>query len=246
MDDNARPHRTLAVEELLESEDVTRMDWPAYSPDLNPFEHVWDALSRRIAARLHLPEDTQQLKQMLIEEWALLPQEMLHQLVLRMQRRCEATIAETSHLCSKAVDSDVVAFREKHLIGCTITLNSYKTLASVFHSVFKGPYEPLWQPHPLLHQGVPLSLSMVVGIGLQSASEHPRTSHTYTMRLRSGDTHTHRTPVQSLNILRLEAFSHQLSYVWACVVAHKYIWSICSTKMSEIWCKDLVPVPPTC
>ncbi|GFS53531.1 transposable element Tcb2 transposase [Trichonephila clavipes] len=93
MDDNARPHRTLAVEELLESEDITRMDWPAYSPDLNPIEHAWDALGRRIAARLHHPENTQQLKQMLIEEWALLPQEMLHQLVLSMRRRCEATIA---------------------------------------------------------------------------------------------------------------------------------------------------------
>ncbi|GFX31043.1 transposable element Tc1 transposase [Trichonephila clavipes] len=93
MDDNARPHRTLAVEELLESEDITRMDWPAYSPDLNPIEHVWDALGRRIAARLHHPKNTQQLKQMLIEELVLLPQEMLHQLVLSMRRRCEATIA---------------------------------------------------------------------------------------------------------------------------------------------------------
>ncbi|GFV45136.1 hypothetical protein TNCV_2792111 [Trichonephila clavipes] len=44
-------------------------------------------------ARLHHPENTQQLKQMLIEEWVLLPQEMMHQLVLRMRRRCEATIA---------------------------------------------------------------------------------------------------------------------------------------------------------
>ncbi|GFV61142.1 transposable element Tcb2 transposase [Trichonephila clavipes] len=52
MDDNARPHRTLAVEELLESEDITRMDCPAYSPDLNPIEHVWDALGRRIASTL--------------------------------------------------------------------------------------------------------------------------------------------------------------------------------------------------
>ncbi|GFV13927.1 transposable element Tcb2 transposase [Trichonephila clavipes] len=87
MDDNARPHRNLAVEELLESKDITRMDWPAYSPDLNPIKHLWDALGKRIAARLHHPENTQQLKQMLIEEWVLLPQEMLHQLVLSMRRR---------------------------------------------------------------------------------------------------------------------------------------------------------------
>ncbi|GFX31233.1 transposable element Tcb2 transposase [Trichonephila clavipes] len=93
MDDNARPHRTLAVEDPLESEDIPRMDWPAYSPDLNPIEHVWDALWSRIAARLHHPENTQQLKQMLIEEWALLQQEMLQQLVLSMRRGCGATIA---------------------------------------------------------------------------------------------------------------------------------------------------------
>ncbi|GFY34042.1 transposable element Tc1 transposase [Trichonephila clavipes] len=93
MDDNAQPHQTLAVEELLESEDITRMDWPAYSPDLNPIDHVWDTLGRRIAARLHHLENTQQLKQMLIEEWALLPQEMLYQLDLSTRRRCEATIA---------------------------------------------------------------------------------------------------------------------------------------------------------
>ncbi|GFV51196.1 transposable element Tc1 transposase [Trichonephila clavipes] len=60
MDDNARPHQTLVFEELLKSEDITRMDRPAYFPDLNPIEHVWDALGRRIAARLHHPENTQQ------------------------------------------------------------------------------------------------------------------------------------------------------------------------------------------
>ncbi|GFU85853.1 transposable element Tc1 transposase [Trichonephila clavipes] len=93
MVDNERLNRTLSIEELLESEDITRMDWPAYSPDLNPIKHVCYALGRRIAARLHHPENTQQLKQMLIEEWVLLPQEMLHQLVLSMRRRCETTIA---------------------------------------------------------------------------------------------------------------------------------------------------------
>ncbi|GFV96146.1 transposable element Tcb1 transposase [Trichonephila clavipes] len=56
MDDNARPHRANIVDECLQSEDITRMDWPAYSPDLNPIEHVWDMLDRRIAAgHLHPP-----------------------------------------------------------------------------------------------------------------------------------------------------------------------------------------------
>ncbi|GFU91504.1 transposable element Tcb1 transposase [Trichonephila clavipes] len=52
MDDNARPHRANIADECLLSEDITRMDWPAYSPNLSPIEHVWDILGRRIAARI--------------------------------------------------------------------------------------------------------------------------------------------------------------------------------------------------
>ncbi|GFU75605.1 transposable element Tcb1 transposase [Trichonephila clavipes] len=51
MGDNARPHRANIVHECLQSEDITRMDWPAYSLNLNPLEHVWDMLGQRIAAR---------------------------------------------------------------------------------------------------------------------------------------------------------------------------------------------------
>ncbi|GFW56328.1 uncharacterized protein TNCV_2088371 [Trichonephila clavipes] len=40
MDDNARPHCANIVDDCLQSEDITRMDWPAYSPDLNPIEHM--------------------------------------------------------------------------------------------------------------------------------------------------------------------------------------------------------------
>ncbi|GFV66627.1 potassium voltage-gated channel subfamily H member 8 [Trichonephila clavipes] len=45
MDDNAHPYRANIVDECLQSEDITRMDWPAYSPDLNPIEHVINYLS---------------------------------------------------------------------------------------------------------------------------------------------------------------------------------------------------------
>ncbi|GFX89278.1 hypothetical protein TNCV_1339771 [Trichonephila clavipes] len=49
MDDNAQCHRTVAAEQLLESEDIERMDWPARSPDLNPIEHP------RLLATSHPP-----------------------------------------------------------------------------------------------------------------------------------------------------------------------------------------------
>ncbi|GFX04282.1 transposable element Tcb1 transposase [Trichonephila clavipes] len=52
MDDNARSHRANIVDECLQSEDITRMDWPEYSPDLYSVVHVWDMLGRRIAACL--------------------------------------------------------------------------------------------------------------------------------------------------------------------------------------------------
>ncbi|GBL83507.1 hypothetical protein AVEN_53740-1 [Araneus ventricosus] len=56
MDDNARPHRALLVNEFLESEDIRRMDWPARFPEHNPIEQVGDALGRAIATRNPLRE----------------------------------------------------------------------------------------------------------------------------------------------------------------------------------------------
>ncbi|GFT37540.1 DDE_3 domain-containing protein [Trichonephila clavipes] len=47
MDDNARPHHENIADECLQSEDITRMGWTAYSPDLNPIVHVRDMLRRR-------------------------------------------------------------------------------------------------------------------------------------------------------------------------------------------------------
>ncbi|GFT92766.1 transposable element Tcb2 transposase [Trichonephila clavipes] len=46
MDDNCRPHRANLVEDFLFEEGIVRMEWPACSPDMNPIEHVWDALGR--------------------------------------------------------------------------------------------------------------------------------------------------------------------------------------------------------
>ncbi|GFT32709.1 transposable element Tcb1 transposase [Trichonephila clavipes] len=68
MDDNARPHRVNIADECLQSEYITRMDWPAYSPDLNPIDHVWDMLGRRIAARQPPPTCLPELRRALLDE----------------------------------------------------------------------------------------------------------------------------------------------------------------------------------
>ncbi|GBL85940.1 hypothetical protein AVEN_63246-1 [Araneus ventricosus] len=92
MDDNARPHRANIVDECLQSEDITRMDWPAYSPDLNPIEHVWDMLGRRIAARQPPPTCLPELRRALLDEWCNIPQDQIDNLILSMSRRCSAKL----------------------------------------------------------------------------------------------------------------------------------------------------------
>ncbi|GFW73592.1 DDE_3 domain-containing protein [Trichonephila clavipes] len=87
MDDNARPHRAYIVDECLQSEDITRMDWPAYSPDLNPIEHVWDMLGRRIAARQPLLTCLPELRRALLDEWCNIPQDPIDNLILSMTKR---------------------------------------------------------------------------------------------------------------------------------------------------------------
>ncbi|GFX10287.1 transposable element Tcb2 transposase [Trichonephila clavipes] len=93
MVDNAPCHRTVAAEQLLESEDIERMDWPARSPDLNTIEHVWDFLGTRLAARTLPPVTIWELRLALQDEWTAMPQQLIDTLILSMGRRCETCLA---------------------------------------------------------------------------------------------------------------------------------------------------------
>ncbi|GFV31677.1 transposable element Tc1 transposase [Trichonephila clavipes] len=69
MDDNATCHRTLAVQDCLDSEGIQRLVWPTRSPDLNPIENVWDTLERQVAGRNYPPTNKNTLIRALTEEW---------------------------------------------------------------------------------------------------------------------------------------------------------------------------------
>ncbi|GFU68457.1 transposable element Tcb1 transposase [Trichonephila clavipes] len=68
MDDNALPHRADIVDDYLESEGIVCMAWPAYSPNLNPIENLWDALSYAVSSHFLSQATFIQLETALQEE----------------------------------------------------------------------------------------------------------------------------------------------------------------------------------
>jgi transposase len=90
--DNATSHTARSVREFLHDSNVSVLPWPAKSPDLNPIEHVWDLLDRRVRARAIPPRNVQELASALVEEWGNISQQELTNLVQSMRRRCTAVL----------------------------------------------------------------------------------------------------------------------------------------------------------
>ena len=87
MDDNATAHRARIVNQYIDDQGVERMEWPARSPDMNPIEHAWDMLQRRVSARQRQPSTRNELVAALTEEWGLIPQRDIKKLIRSFQTR---------------------------------------------------------------------------------------------------------------------------------------------------------------
>ena len=47
--DNAPVHKSEVVRNFLAQEQWEVLDWPAYSPDLNPIENIWAIFKKKLA-----------------------------------------------------------------------------------------------------------------------------------------------------------------------------------------------------
>ncbi len=88
--DNARPHVARICTQFLEAENIPVLAWPAYSRNMSPIEHVWDALDRRIRQRVPVPANIQQLRTAIEEEWTNITQATINNLMNFMRRSCIA------------------------------------------------------------------------------------------------------------------------------------------------------------
>jgi len=88
--DNAPAHRGWVTRQMLDDLGVQALPWPANSPDLNPIEHAWDILGRRV--QMQHPSTLDQLFEALREEWHQIPQQQLDRLIASMPHRIGSVI----------------------------------------------------------------------------------------------------------------------------------------------------------
>ncbi|GFV27027.1 transposable element Tcb2 transposase [Trichonephila clavipes] len=55
---------------------------------MDPIEHVWDALGRRVPGRQPSPQTLQELERALLEEWDRIPQLVIKSHIDSMPQRC--------------------------------------------------------------------------------------------------------------------------------------------------------------
>uniref|UniRef100_A0A3Q2D7V8 Tc1-like transposase DDE domain-containing protein n=1 Tax=Cyprinodon variegatus TaxID=28743 RepID=A0A3Q2D7V8_CYPVA len=91
--DCAPVHKARSIKTWMTESGVDELDWPAQSPDLNPIEHLWDELERRLRARPSRPTSVCDLTNALLEEWSKIPINTLLNLVDSLPRRVEAVLA---------------------------------------------------------------------------------------------------------------------------------------------------------
>jgi transposase len=88
--DNDPKHTSKRARSWLEDNGFTVMKWPAQSPDLNPIEHLWSHMKRKLCEYEEVPKGIQELWERVEAEWDAIPAEVCQNLIESMPRRVEA------------------------------------------------------------------------------------------------------------------------------------------------------------
>jgi transposase len=90
--DNDPKHRAKSVQEWLAKQPFEVLEWPAQSPDLNPIEHLWATLKRRLNKYETPPNGMLEFWDRVQDVWNAITREDCMRLVESMPRRVESVI----------------------------------------------------------------------------------------------------------------------------------------------------------
>ena len=97
--DLAPAHSTKTTTNWFADHDITVLDWPANSPDLNPINNLWAIVKRKM--RKTRPNNTDELKTAIKATWASKTPQQCHRLIASMPRRIDAVICAFYSLSTK-------------------------------------------------------------------------------------------------------------------------------------------------
>lgn len=90
--DNDPKHKCKKAKDWFEDHGYEVLLWPAQSPDLNPIEHLWSHLKRRLAEYEIPPRGILELWERVEKEWEKIGSEVCQNLIESMPRRVEAVL----------------------------------------------------------------------------------------------------------------------------------------------------------
>jgi transposase len=93
--DNATPHNAGTSHDWFENHGIDVIEWPAWSPDLNPIEELWNDLKVRVYGR-H-PKTMEELERFVTEEWAATDLSFIARICRNMPHRLQAVVANNGH-----------------------------------------------------------------------------------------------------------------------------------------------------
>ena len=83
-------HTAKIVKKWLQDKKIKVLNWVAQSPDLNPIEHIWSVVKKRIALRK--PTNIADLRAIAEQEWNSIEPSVVRNLVESMPRRIQSVI----------------------------------------------------------------------------------------------------------------------------------------------------------
>ncbi|EFN68829.1 Transposable element Tc1 transposase, partial [Camponotus floridanus] len=78
---------------FFQEHNITLLDHPANSRDLNPIEHIWDEMKRRLRRREQQPQNFNDIAEILKQIWNEIPQELIRRCI-NMRERLQAVIEQ--------------------------------------------------------------------------------------------------------------------------------------------------------
>lgn len=93
--DNWTVHTAATSRAWFHTHGVDVLDWPAWSPDLNPIEELWNDLKRHVYQRS--PATMEQLEQFISEEWAATDLNFIARICTNMPHRLQQLLANSGH-----------------------------------------------------------------------------------------------------------------------------------------------------